>query len=205
MASGNREGITYFNMKPIREFIKNLGKDAPDFFGTSDQTIRRWIRTGNVPMKQAERILAAMEAVKAITPDPAPQAQRVPEVSGTDPYPHLPINIDRRLPELQVQAGGTLPDVIEINPTEQSFGANFTRPGRVTITPLPPMKLRDEGGQKIAYVDNEPKAPTVLPPSIPREGGWIGPSEPLPHPKKEGGLYNEPLSAPRKTEGVPQK
>lgn len=191
-------------MIDVRAFIRNLGKDAPAFFDTSDQTIRRWLKTGNVPIKAAQKVFAAAQAVGQSV-QPEQPMQRVPEVSGTDPYTHLPVNIDRRLPEIQVQAGGKLPDVIEINPTEQSFGANFTRPGRVTITPLPPMKLRDEGGQKIAYVDNEPKAPTVLPPSIPREGGWIGPSEPLPQPKKENKPYNEPLPAPRKTEGIPQE
>ena len=74
-----------------------------------------------------------------------------------------------------------------MNPTEQCFGNNFTRPGRVSVAPSPPMKLRDEGGVKVAYVDNEPKAPTVLPPSIPNEK-WIGKSEPLPAPRKTEGI-----------------
>lgn len=174
-----------------RSFIRNLGKDAPAFFDTSDQTIRRWLKTGSIPIKAATKIFSAIQAAgQSVQPEPAQPQPTVQLSPGEDPYTHLPQNIDRRLPEIQVTAGGKLPDTIEINPTEQSFGNNFTRPGRVTITPLPPMKLRDEGGQKIAYVDNEPKAPTVLPPSIPREG-WIGPSEPLP--------------APRKTEGIPQK
>jgi hypothetical protein len=178
-------------MTDIRNFIRNLGDNAATFFDVSPDTIRRWIKTGNVPIKKAEKIYAAMEALEKSRVEPvAPQKPTIQLSPGEDPYTHLPQDIDRRLPEIQVAAGGKLPDTIEINPIEQSFGNNFTRPGRVHITPLPPMKLRDEGGQKVAYVDNAPKEPTVLPPSIPK-GGWIGPSEPLP--------------APRKTEGVPTK
>jgi hypothetical protein len=175
-------------MIDIRDFIRNLGDEAPNFFGCSKDTVRRWIKTGNVPIKVAQKIYAANAAVdKAQRPEPVPEKPTVQLSPGEDPYTHLPKDIDRRLPEIQVTAGGRLPDTIEINPAEQSFGNNFTRPGRVTTTPLPPMKLRDEGGQKIAYVDNEPKAPTVLPPSIPKEK-WIGPSEPLPAPRKTEGI-----------------
>jgi hypothetical protein len=180
-------------MTDLRTFIRNMGKDAPAFFDVSPDTINRWLKTGSVPIKKAEKILAAINALeKSQKPEPVPATQQPgPQLSpGEDPYTHLPKDINRRLPEIQVTAAGRLPETIEINPTEQSFGNNFTRPGRVTYAPMPPMKLRDEGGQKVAYVDTTPKTPTVLPPSIANDN-WTAKSEPLP--------------AQRKTEGVPAK
>ncbi len=170
-------------MIDIREFIKNLGDSAPAYFDTKPETIKRWVKTGNVPIKVAQKIYAAAEAVgKSAAPAPAPA---VPVIAPTpedniDPFTHLPRNIDKRLPEIQVMAGGRLPDTIEMNPNEQSFGNNLTRPGRVNIKPLPPMKIREEGGQKIAYVDTSPKTPTAIPPSIGGGTDWATakPNEP---------------------------
>jgi hypothetical protein len=164
-------------MIDVREFIRNLGDQAPDFFDTTDKTIQRWVKTGNIPIKAAQKVYAAYEASKAVaravraeavrnTPPPA-------DLAPIDPVTHLPMNIDRRLPSVQFQ--GRPPDVIEMNPLEQSFGVNMTRPGRVDVRPLPPMKLKDVGGQKVAYVDEPPKAPTVMPPTMPQDNTWSKP------------------------------
>lgn len=163
-----------------REFLKNLGDDkGPDFFGVSQATFKRWVKSGNVPLKAADKVLAAMQAMSQSEPAPATTPQ--PEQPAIDPYTKLPIQMDRRLPDIQVQAGGHLPDVIEISPTEQSFGMNLTRPGRLaSARPAPPMKIKEEGGQKIAYVDNAPRTPTTLPPSIPTGTGWADKNESAP-------------------------
>jgi hypothetical protein len=181
-------------MVDVRQFIRSLGKNAPEFFGASDQTIRRWLKTGSVPIKAAQKVFTAVQAGQAAQgpTQQAPEPQAQPQI---DPLTHMPSGLVNRTPQYPSggraqAAGGTSPDWIEMNPVEQNFGNNFTRPGRMSVAPMRPMKLRDEGGQKVAYVDTEPKAPTVLPPSIPK-GEWVGKGEPLP--------------APRKTEGVPQK
>lgn len=168
-------------MVDVRDFIRKLGKDAPEFFGTTEKTVKRWVKTGQLPIKAYSKIDMAVratenQAMPAPTPAPEPPAPTQPSEPQLDPYSKLPINIDRRLPEIQVQAGGHLPDVIEMSPTEQSFGVNMTRPGRLTTAaPRPPMKIKEEGGQKVAYVDNSPRTPTVLPPSIASGTGWADP------------------------------
>ena len=187
-------------MIDIRQFIHNLGDDAPAYFDVKKETVTRWIKTGNVPIKVAQKIYAAATALSVpVTMEAAP-AQ--PEQPAEDPITHLPTNIDRRYTG-QPPVSGKLPDTIEISPTEQSFGNNMTRPGRISAKPMPPMKLRDEGGQKVAYVDNNPKTPTVLPPTMPNEG-WADQGAPLPAPKKALNP-NDPRSTQRPPEGVPQK
>src|SRR5256885_12462004 len=123
-------------MIDIREFIKNLGDSAPAYFDTKPETIKRWVKTGNVPIKVAQKIYAAAEAVgksAPVTATPTPAAFAPTPEDNLDPFTHLPRNMDKRLPEIQVMAGGRLPDTMEMSPTEQSFGNNLTRPGRVNV------------------------------------------------------------------------
>lgn len=188
-------------MIDVRTFIKNLGKEAPAYFGVTEKTIQRWTKTGNIPIKVAQKIFAAHEAIRiSQTPTPPvaaytdpvthlpanPPAQPEPQI---DPVTHLPMNLQKHAPQIvggrAVSAGGNAPDWIETDPTEQNFGINMTRPGRVSNQPMRPMKLREENGQKIAYVENTPPlaeqknpdgSPKVtLPPSIPTSVGWAGP------------------------------
>jgi hypothetical protein len=189
-------------MIDIRQFIRDLGKDAPAYFDTTDKTVQRWIKTGNVPIKIAQKIYAADEAIKKQAPPQTSQEQPQVVDDGLDPLTHLPRNIDRTY-QGQPPMGGKLPETIEISPTEQSFGNNMTRPGRISAQPMPPMKLREEGGQKIAYVDNTPKTPTVLPPTM-ANAGWADQGAPLPAPKKALNP-NESRTAQRTPENVPAK
>jgi hypothetical protein len=178
----------------VREFIKALGDNAPTFFDTKPETIKRWIRTGNVPIKAAQKIFAALLASKEMAQQPP---QRAPATTvtepGIDPMTHLPINMDRRLPEIPVMAGQSLPPVIEISPTEQSFGNNFTRPSRLPVA-QPPMVIRDDGsGNKIPVPSGakplSEQKNISLPPSIPQSAGWTE--------KKD-----EHAAAPEQTESV---
>lgn len=158
-----------------REFIKNLGDDAAEFFGSSPQTIARWLRTGSVPLKAVDKIHLAMRAAQAAS-------QEVIEVSiedAIDPVTKLPVNIRRGLPALQ----GQPPAFIEEDPREQSFGINLTRPGRLP-QPKPPMKIKIVDGVKIPYVDNNPKTPHAMPPTIATDNTWATPLE-RPEPKKD--------------------
>lgn len=191
-------------MIDIRQFIRNLGDDAPAYFDVKPETIKRWIKTGNVPIKVAQKIYAGAQAMeKQQAPPQTMQEQpQVAQDPAVDPLTHLPVNIDRSYTGMPPM-GGKLPDTIEISPTEQSFGNNMTRPGRISSAPMPPMKLRDEGGQKVAYVDNVPKAPIVLPPTI-ANAGWADQGNPLPAPKKALNP-NESRSAQRTPENVPQE
>jgi hypothetical protein len=183
-------------MIDIRKFIQNLGDGAATYFDVKEPTIKRWIKTGNVPIKIAQKIFAAHEAMEksVATPPPLPPpAMAQTPLDNLDPITHLPKNIDRRLPEIVPMAGQKLPDTIEMSPTEQSFGNNFTRPGRVSSRPMPPMKIREEGGQKVVYQENTPAladrvdaegkpiAPT-LPPSIANQG-WNEPKPETPAPE----------------------
>lgn len=182
-------------MIDVRVFIKNLGKEAPAYFGVTEKTIQRWTKTGNIPIKVAQKIFAAHEAIKlSETPTPpvaayvAPVAPQ-PQEPLLDPVTHLPVNLQKHAPLIAggraVSAGGNAPDWIETDPTEQNFGINMTRPGRVSNQPMRPMKLREENGQKVAYVENTPaladqKNPdgtpkVVLPPSIAAGTGWNEP------------------------------
>jgi hypothetical protein len=172
-------------MTDIRQFIRNLGDDAPTFFGTKPDTIKKWLRTGSVPIKAAQKIFAAESAtIKTLKQQEPPKPEQ-----ETDPYSGLPLNIDRRLPNVQSTTGG-MPSVIEMNPAEQSFGVNMTRPGRIQRSrTLPPMKIKEVNGQKVAYIDDSPKAPTVLPPSIPKDNTWT---------------KNDAKQTPEKTESVSQ-
>ncbi len=162
-----------------REFIKSLGDNAATFFDVKPETIARWLKTGNVPVRAADKIFMAMNAAKLASVDPREEnrselVELSKAVTDIDPITHLPRNLNKRLPELQ----GKPPAVIEINPTEQSFGNNFTRPGRINTQPLPPMKLRrTEDGQVEAYIDNHPKSPTVIPPTIDSGVGWGRPTD----------------------------
>ncbi len=193
-------------MTDVRTFIKNLGSDAPAFFDTTDKTIQRWIKTGNVPIKQAQKIFMAMQAMQGVAPEqlsPEVRAQVVAEAQqpAVDPMTHLPTNMQKVTPSVQ----GKPPDVIEIDPREQSFGMNMTRPSRPPAQ-YAPMKLKDEGGQKVAYVegtpaladmknpDGTPKAP-ALPPSI-GGAGWADQGKPLPEPIKKPNP-NDPRPAQR--------
>lgn len=190
----------------VREFIKQLGDKAPDFFGTKEQTVARWLKTGNIPFKAVEKVLAAQDALTALSTHTKEQninngklmeqvvrnnPQLEPEI---DPITHLPTNLDRRLPNINVPAGHA-PTVIEMSPTEQNWGVNLTRPGRVA--PLPPMKVRKVDGQDVPYVE-QPAPVTVLPPSISGDAGWSDKGNPLPQPKKE----NERPIAPTTPESV---
>lgn len=169
-------------MTDVRKFIRNLGENAPAFFDVKQATVDRWLKTGSVPIKAVQKILAAVEAAKmaveSVEPqEPLPQPEALPSV---DPLTNLPKDIGRRLPDVQVQ--GPPPSEIEINPYEQSHGNNFTRPGRMPLTarPLPPMKIKKVDGQDVAYVDTEPKTPLVMPPEIAGNAGWSQPYEPKP-------------------------
>ncbi len=195
-------------MTDVRQFIKNLGPNAPTFFDTTEKTIQRWVKTGNVPIKQAQKIFMAMQAMQA-----PPQTNPEPPVvvaDPIDPMTHLPTNLEKIQPNSQ----GRPPEWIDLDPREQSFGNNFTRPSRPPTRSLQPMKLRDEGGSKVAYVENTPaladmknpdgtpKAP-ALPPSI---GGtdWAAQGAPLPAPLQKPNP-NDPRPAQRETTPVPQK
>lgn len=172
-------------MTNIREFIKKLGDKAPAFFDTKASTVERWLKTGSIPMKAVEKVLISIETIDAIRAPQAsveqPQvdpvthlpAQAEPTEPQVDPITHLPIGIDTRRPQLQ----GTPPSVIEMSPTEQSWGINLTRPGRINRAPLPPMKIRKVDGMDVPYVE-QPKPVTTLPPEI--GGGEAGWSNPLP-------------------------
>jgi hypothetical protein len=192
----------------VREFIKQLGDKAPDFFSTKKETVARWLKTGNIPFKAVEKVLVADETLKQLQggnqvrdiPEPQPEvATQEPDV---DPLTHLPVNLPKNQPRVgggrAVSAGGTAPDWIEADPTEQNFGVNMTRPGRINAQPLPPMKIRKENGQSIPYVE-QPKPVTNLPPEIGGgDAGWSNRGEPIPQPKRE----NERPIAPKPTEGV---
>jgi hypothetical protein len=170
-----------------RQFIRNLGDQAPNYFGTTEKTIKRWLKTGQLPIKAFQKIELAVQATRPADPalaQPQDPATTQPADPPLDPYTKLPLNIDRRLPEIQVEGGGKLPPVIEMSPTEQSFGVNLTRPGRLSNTVMPPMKIKEEGGQKIAYVDTEPPKPIVLPPTMQTDAGWASKGPPMPEPKK---------------------
>lgn len=188
-------------MIDVRQFIRQLGDKAPDFFGTKEQTVARWLKTGNIPFKAVEKVLAASEALNALSPE-VKEAQQTPAQAplptspepDVDPITHLPTNIDRRLPQIQA-APGHGAQVIEMSPTEQNWGVNLTRPGRVA--PLPPMKVRKVDGQDVAYVE-QPAPVTVLPPSISGDAGWSDKGNPLPQPKKD----NERSVPQKPTEGV---
>lgn len=192
----------------VRTFIKNLGDDAPAFFDVKPETVRRWIKTGNVPIKAANKIFVAMNAATRQSSQQFVTTEQPEAISTTtemDPMTNLPRNIDRRLPAVQFQ--GALPSEIEINPAEQSFGNNLTRPGRVpTAKPLPPMKLRDDGGQRVAYVENTPALAErrdkdgnlikpVLPPTIAQDDSWAAKGNPIPAPKNESRTAQAPSKA----------
>src|SRR5256885_13002175 len=119
-------------MIDIRAFIRNLGDAAPAYFDVKPETIARWTKTGNVPIRVAQKIFAAAEAItksQPAAPISVPQVN-IPMELGVDPMTHLPTNIDKTLPNIAPMGGQGLPAVIETNPVEQSFGNNFTRPGR---------------------------------------------------------------------------
>ena len=198
----------------VREFIKQLGDKAPDFFSTKKETVARWLKTGNIPFKAVEKVLVAEETLRqvavpvsqemiATTPPPPQDTVPVkPQEVEVDPLTHLPTNLPKNQPRVgggrAVSAGGTAPDWIEADPTEQNFGVNMTRPGRINAQPLPPMKIRKENGQSIPYVE-QPKPVTNLPPEIGGgDAGWSNRGEPIPQPKRE----NERPIAPKPTEGV---
>lgn len=188
-------------MTNIREFIKNLGDKAPLFFDTKDTTVARWLKTGSIPMKAVEKVLMASEAMRltgttefttatpptAGTPEPLHEVVREPDV---DPVTHLPTNIDRKLPQIQALPGHA-PQTIEMSPTEQSWGINLTRPGRIQT--LPPMKIRKVDGQSIPFVE-QPKPITVLPPSIGSDPGWGKPNEPTVKKESTEGVSQEKVS-----------
>lgn len=189
-------------MIDIREFIKSLGKEAPAYFDVSEKTISRWVKTGNIPIKVAQKVYIAHEAMqKSQTPTPPVAAnvappQPVPNEPQIDPVTKLPVNLQKHQPQMTggraISAGGNNPDWIEADPTEQNFGINMTRPGRVSSQPMRPMKLREENGQKVAYVENTPAladqknpdgSPKIaLPPSISGGAGeWSAPAPQQPH------------------------
>lgn len=173
-------------MTNIREFIKNLGDKAPAFFDTKDTTVARWLKTGNIPFKAVEKVMMASDALRstnAVTSTetvteslkPIEGQPEQPVEDQIDPLTHLPVNMDKRLPTLNP---GHSPQVIEMSPTEQSWGLNLTRPGRLPQRgALPPMKIRKENGQDVPYTE-QPKPITVLPPDIGNEPGWGKPNEP---------------------------
>ena len=194
----------------VREFIKKLGDKAPDFFGTKDVTVARWLKTGNIPFKAVEKVLAAEEALNMLHGAPRtevthtapvlqPATPTVEEGSDIDPLTHLPANLDRKLPQINA-APGHAPQVIEMSPTEQNWGLNLTRPGRPAITqPFPPMKIRKVNGQDVPYVE-QPAPIRDLPPEMGDGGaGWSNRGEPIPQPKKE----NERPIAPKQAEAIP--
>jgi hypothetical protein len=176
----------------IRTFIKNLGDKAPEFFDAKPVTVARWLKTGNIPLKAAEKVMLAMRAFEEVevmdgavklddeTYKLAEEAE--PAMSEVDPVTHLPTDLNRKLPAVQ-SAPGHAPQVIEMNPTEQSFGLNLTRPGRPNTAPLPPMKIRKVNGQNIPYIE-QPKPVTVMPPEISGDAGWSNKGQPLPQPEK---------------------
>jgi hypothetical protein len=178
-------------MTDLREFIKKLGDNAPAFFGTSEATVKRWLKTGSLPFKATQKILLMLEAsgvignkITDVTVKPSVGLTEIsyekiePGVPEVDPVTKLPTDLRRGNFVMQ----GRPPDFIEEDPREQNFGANLTRPGRAP-QPLPPMKIKKVNGQDVAYVDNHPKTPTAMPPTMPQGAGW---SNPLDHaqPKK---------------------
>lgn len=159
----------------IREFIRNLGDKAPEIFDTSDKTIARWLKTGSIPMKAAQKAFTIMQAMdgarsfQEAKPDVAPNF-----VANIDPLTNLPRDLDRRLPTIQ----GQPPSEIEINPAEQSFGNNLTRPGRMSSTPMKPMLIKKVDGVDVAYTPEQPKPPSIISPTIPQgAGAWSKPFE----------------------------
>ncbi len=187
----------------VREFIKQLGDKAPDFFGTKKETIARWLKTGNIPFKAVEKVLVADETLKQLQggnqvrdlPEPQPDTEATPP--EIDPLTKLPVSLDRRLPQIPQQPGHQ-PQVIEMSPTEQNWGVNLTRPGRINAQPMPPMKIRKENGQSIPYVE-QPAPVKELPPEIGGgEAGWSNRGQPIPQPKRD----NERPLAPKPTESV---
>ena len=200
-------------MTDVRAFIRKLGDKAPDFFGTKPETVARWLKTGNIPFKAVEKVLTAEEAFKLTgtievtsqnkppegTPEPIRQVVTEPDI---DPVTHLPTNLPKVQPQYSggraVSAGGSSPDWIEADPTEQNFGINMTRPGRMNTQPYPPMKIRKVNGQDVPYVE-QPAPVTNLPPEIGGgEAGWSDRGQPIPQPKRE----NERPIAPKPTESV---
>lgn len=175
-------------MTDLRQFIKNLGDNAPKFFDTKETTVKRWLKTGSLPFKATQKILMAIEATQGSqapvtlengTVVPAPNTD-LPQEPAIDPVTKLPV--DMRRGNFQIQ--GTPPNFIEEDPREQSFGLNTTRPGRMP-QPLPPMKIKKVDGQDVAYVDNHPRTPIVMPPTMPTGADWNKPLErPEPQPKK---------------------
>lgn len=170
-----------------REFIKSLGENAAEFFDVKPETIARWLKTGNVPVKAADKIFMAMNASKLAvvessqpitvnSPGINPPSPQVVVETKVDPVTHLPTGMSAKLPDIQV--AGQKPAIIETDPREQSWGNNLTRPGRRDAQPLPPMKLRRrEDGQVEAYVDTQPAPPVVIPPTINANAGWGRPME----------------------------
>lgn len=168
-------------MTNIREFIKKLGDKAPAFFDTKETTVARWLKTGSIPMKAVEKVMIAEEALRAVgtievtqdapTQVPQPEPIRVVTEEAIDPLTKLPIGLDTRRPQIQ-PAPGFQPSVIEMNPAEQNWGVNLTRPGRINQGPLPPMKIKKVNGQDVPFVE-QPKPVTVLPPELGNaEAGW---------------------------------
>ena len=172
-------------MVNIREFIRNLGDKAPAFFDTKEQTVTRWLKTGSIPMKAVEKVLMAAEAMRVTgtaefqtntppppnTPEPIRVIEKEPEI---DPMTNMPVGAKSRMPEFQ----GGMPAEIEIDPSEQNWGNNLTRPGRLPQSrPLPPMKIRKVNGQDIPFVDTQPAPPTVIPPEIGGGADWSKPRE----------------------------
>ena len=190
-------------MIDVRAFIRNLGDQAPSFFNTKDTTVARWLKTGNIPFKAVEKVLAAEEALKTVTEahqasqpaqnGPAPVSQSVTEPE-IDPLTHLPRDLDRKLPAINA-APGHAPQVIEMSPTEQNWGINLTRPGR---DPYAPMKIRKVDGQDVPYTE-QPAPVRDLPPEMGDGGaGWSDQGKPIPQPRKE----NERPIAPKSAESV---
>jgi hypothetical protein len=194
-------------MTNIREFIKKLGDKAPSFFDTKEATVARWLKTGSIPMKAVEKVLIAEETLRQLSaPEPEPHVAVDPIPAATepdiDPLTHLPNNLPKVQPQFgggrAVSAGGSSPDWIEADPTEQNFGVNMTRPGRINTQPLPPMKIKKVNGQDVPYVE-QPAPIKDLPPEIGSgAAGWSDRGAPIPQPKRE----NERPVPQKQAEGV---